>query len=193
MTRHILISIRMLVLCTVVLGVVYPLVVGGIAAVAFAHSASGSLVTASSGVVLGSEFIGQEWTSPKYFHGRPSAAGAGYDAMSSGGSNLGPTSKTLAEQVASRVATAVAEDPAIRGVVPADMVTASGSGLDPDISPMNAYAQVPRVARARGLAENVVADLVAKQVIGRQLGLLGEPRVNVLRLNMALDASPAVR
>ena len=191
MTRHILISIRMLLVCTVVLGILYPLVVGGIAAVAFAHAAGGSLVTSPSGTVIGSEFIGQLWTSPKYFHGRPSAAGAGYDAMASGGSNLGPTSRTLRDQIASRIATAVAEDPAIRGVVPADMVTASGSGLDPDISPANAYAQIPRVAKARGVAENVLAALVARQVVGREFGVLGEPRVNVLQLNMALDALPA--
>jgi K+-transporting ATPase ATPase C chain len=188
MMRHILISIRMLLVCAVVLGVIYPLLVGGIAAVAFAHAAGGSLVTTSNGAIIGSEFIGQEWTSAKYFHGRPSAAGSGYDAMASGGSNLGPTSQKLADQVSSRVASAVADDPSIAGAVPADMVTASGSGLDPDISPANAYAQVSRVAKARGLDAAAVRALVDRSITGREFFILGEPRVNVLRLNIALDA-----
>lgn len=193
MVRHVLISLRMLLLCTVVLGVAYPLLVGGISAVAFPQAASGSQVRTARGQVIGSVFIGQSFTTPRYFHGRPSAAGNGYDAEASGGSNLGPTSQKLRDQVAARVKVAVADDPAIAGAVPPDMVTASGSGLDPDISPANAYAQVPRVAEARGVGENVVAALVASQIVGREFGVLGEPRVNVLSLNMALDALPAVR
>jgi potassium-transporting ATPase KdpC subunit len=195
MMRQVLTSIRMLLVCTVVLGFGYPLVVGGIAAVAFGHTATGSLVTSKDGgTVIGSEFVGQRFESPKYFHGRPSAAGQnGYDAMASGGSNLGPTSKQLAEQVAVRVKSAVAEDPTIAGHVPVDMVTSSGSGLDPDISPANAYAQVLRVASARNLPAATVRELVDRQTAGRQLGILGEPRVNVLSLNVALDALTAVR
>jgi K+-transporting ATPase ATPase C chain len=185
--RHISIAVRMLLLCTLVLGVIYPLVVGG-AALLLGNVAQGSVISNAGGQVVGSELIGQKFESPRYFHGRPSAAGKGYDAMASGGSNLGPTSKQLAHDVAARVKTAEAEDPAIRGMVPADMVTSSGSGLDPDISPANAYAQVARVAKARGLAESAVRGLVDRSVVGRELGLLGEPRVNVLELNLALDA-----
>ena len=193
MLRLIWTSVRMLVVATLVLGVGYPLVVGGVAAVGFGHTASGSLVTDKSGAVVGSELIGQEWTSPKYFHGRPSAAGKGYDAMASGGSNLGPTSRSLAQEIALRVRAAENDDPALRGKVPADMVTASGSGLDPDISPDTAYAQVMRVAAARGMSEAAVRALVASHIAGRELWLLGEPRVNVLALNMALDSASAVR
>jgi K+-transporting ATPase ATPase C chain len=139
--------------------------------------------------VVGSSLIGQNFTDAKYFHGRPSAAGAdGYDASASGASNLAPTSKALVDAVRSRVASAVAEDPGLlAGKVPIDMVTASGSGLDPDISVANALAQVPRVAQARGLAAASVLSLVESNVTGRQFGILGEPRVNVLELNLALD------
>jgi potassium-transporting ATPase KdpC subunit len=185
--RHILISIRMLLVCTVVLGVAYPLVVGG-AALLLGNVAQGSTISGPGGGTVGSELLGQKFESPKYFHGRPSAAGKGYDAMASGGSNLGPTSKQLANDVAARVRAAEIEDPAIRGKVPVDMVTSSGSGLDPDISPANAYAQVARVAGARGVSAAAVNALVARSISGRQLGLFGEPRVNVLRLNLALDA-----
>ena len=187
MLRHISISIRMLLLCTVVLGVAYPLVIGA-AALGLGTIAQGATISNSRGQIVGSELIGQKFESPRYFHGRPSAAGEGYDAMASSGSNLGPTSKKLANDIAARVKAAVADDPSIKGAVPVDMVTSSGSGLDPDISPANAHAQVARVAKARGLSEAVVAGLVDRSIAGRQLWLLGEPRVNVLKLNIALDA-----
>jgi K+-transporting ATPase ATPase C chain len=190
--RHILISIRMLLVCTVILGVAYPLLVGA-AALLLGNVAQGSTVTDAAGGIVGSALIGQGFEAPKYFHGRPSAAGEGYDALASGGSNLGPTSRKLAEDVASRVKAAEAEDPTIRGKVPVDMVTSSGSGLDPDVSPANAYAQVKRVSAARRLDEAAVRDLVTRSTAGRQFGIFGEPRVNVLRLNMALDALAAVR
>ena len=191
MTRHILTSIRMLLVCTLVLGIAYPLLIGGVSAVLFPGAASGSQITAN-GQVVGSAFIGQAFTSPRYFHGRPSAAGNGYDAEASGGSNLGPTSKKLEGQIAERVKAAVADDPSLAGNVPADMVTASGSGLDPDISPANAYAQVARVAKARHMSVSAVQDLVARNIAGREWGVFGEPRVNVLGLNLALDKLPAV-
>ncbi len=187
MLRHISIAVRMLLVCTVVLGVAYPLVVGA-AALLLGNVAQGSTISNASGQVVGSELIGQKFESPRYFHGRPSAAGRGYDAMASGGSNLGPTSKQLSQDVAARVKAAVAEDPSIAGRVPVDMVTSSGSGLDPDISPANAYAQVRRVARARRLPEAAIHALVDRSVAGRQLLVFGEPRVNVLKLNIALDA-----
>jgi K+-transporting ATPase ATPase C chain len=190
--RNILISVRMLIVCTLVLGVGYPLVVGA-ASFLLGNVAQGSTVTDASGRVVGSTLIGQKFESPTYFHGRPSAAGTGYDALASGGTNLGPTSAKLAKDISARVAGAVAHDPSIAGKVPVDMVTSSGSGLDPDISPANAYAQVKRVARARRMDEAKVRDLVARSVDARQLGILGEPRVNVLRLNMALDTLAAVR
>jgi K+-transporting ATPase ATPase C chain len=185
--RHISIAIRMLLICTVVLGVAYPLVVGG-AALVLGNVAQGATITDATGRVVGSELIGQKFESPRYFHGRPSAAGKGYDAMASGGTNLGPTSKQLAQDVETRVKAAVVDDPSLKGKVPVDMVTSSGSGLDPDISPANAYAQVKRVAVARGSSESIVRALVDRSIVGRQIGILGEPRVNVLKLNLALDA-----
>jgi K+-transporting ATPase ATPase C chain len=177
-------------LVTIVLtGLIYPLVVWGLGAVLFPKQAAGSLVTNSSGTVIGSSLIAQSFTSDKYFQPRPSAAGAGYDAMSSGASNLGPTSKTLIDDVKARVATETLENPGLTvGNVPVDMVTASGSGLDPDISPDNAAMQVARVAKARGVTVDVVTKLVGQHTSGRDLGFLGEPRVNVLELNLALDA-----
>jgi potassium-transporting ATPase KdpC subunit len=190
--RQIAISLRMLLVTTVILGVAYPLVIGA-AGLLFGGAPAGSLVRDAKGTVVGSAFIGQRFDSPKYFHGRPSAAGDGYDAMASSGSNLGPTSAKLAAAVEARVKQAEADDPSITGQVPADMVTSSGSGLDPDISPANAYAQVKRVARLRGLSDAAVTALVDRTIAGRQLGVLGEPRVNVLTLNMALDQLAAVR
>jgi K+-transporting ATPase ATPase C chain len=174
----------------VVLGLAYPLAVTGVAGLLMPARAGGSLVT-RGGTVVGSALIGQRFTDAKYFHGRPSAAGAdGYDATASGASNLAPTSQALADAVGVRVANAVAENPGLKpGKVPVDMVTASGSGLDPDITLANAYAQVPRVAKARSLPEATVRGIVDGQVIGRQFGVLGEPRVNVLLLNLALDAA----
>lgn len=189
MRRYVFASIRMAIVTMVVLGIAYPLAVTGLAQLAIPAQANGSLVT-SGGTVVGSSLIGQAFTEAKYFHGRPSAAGAdGYDPGASAASNLAPTSKALVDGVAARVATAVAENPGLKpGAVPVDMVTASGSGLDPDITLANAYAQVARVAAARGVTEAVLRGIVGSVAQGRQFGVLGEPRVNVLRLNLALDA-----
>ena len=191
MKRYVFASIRMAVLTMVVLGLVYPLAVTGLAQVLMPAKANGSLVTSANGTVIGSSLIGQGFTDAKYFHGRPSAAGAdGYDATASSASNLAPTSRALVDSVAARVATAVAENPGLTsGTVPVDMVTASGSGLDPDITLANAYAQVARVASARGTSADAVRVLVDATATGRQFGLLGEPHVNVLALNIALDAA----
>ena len=190
MNRYVIASIRMALITLVVLGLVYPLAMTGIAQVLMPAQANGSLVT-SGGTVVGSSLIGQLFTEAKYFHGRPSAAGAdGYDATASGASNLAPTSKALIDRVKAAVASETAENPGlVAGSVPVDMVTASGSGLDPDITLANAYAQVARVAAARGLTTAVVRGLVDSTAQGRQLGVLGEPHVNVLRLNLALDAA----
>lgn len=176
-----------LVLC-VITGFVYPGVVTGLSQVLFSRQANGSVVTVN-GKVVGSELIGQSFTQPYYFHSRPSAAGAGYDGTASGGTNKGPTDAKLADTlVAGRVDSAVATDHATKGKVPSDMATASGSGLDPHISPANAYLQVARVARARGVDSAAVRALLDRHVEGRQFGFFGEPRVNVLLLNVALDA-----
>jgi K+-transporting ATPase ATPase C chain len=179
----------MAVVTIVLTGLIYPVVVWGLGSLLFPKQAAGSLVTDAKGTVIGSTLIAQSFTADKYFQPRPSAAGSGYDAMSSGASNLGPTSKTLIDDVKARVATETLENPGLTaGNVPVDMVTASGSGLDPDISPDNAEFQVARVAKARGLTVDVVKQLVAQHTQGRDLGFLGEPRVNVLKLNLALDA-----
>jgi K+-transporting ATPase ATPase C chain len=190
MNRYVVASIRMALVTMVVLGLAYPLAVTGVAGLLMPARAGGSLVT-RDGTVVGSALIGQRFTDAKYFHGRPSAAGAdGYDATASGASNLAPTSQALADAVGVRVANAVAENPGLTpGKVPVDMVTASGSGLDPDITLANAYAQVERVASARGMSETAVRALVDGNATGRQFGVLGEPRVNVLLLNLALDAA----
>jgi len=178
----------MAVVTIVLTGLIYPLVVWGFGAVLFPRQAAGSLVTGTNGAVIGSHLIAQSFTADKYFHPRPSAAGTnGYDAMSSGASNLGPTNKVLVSAVKTRVADAVKTDGATSGAVPVDMVTSSGSGLDPDISPDNAALQIARVAKARGITEQVVRQLVAQHAKGRDLGFLGEPRVNDLELNLALD------
>jgi K+-transporting ATPase ATPase C chain len=184
--RHLSIAFRMALITLVVLGVAYPIAMWGVAQVAFREGANGSLVRASGEEIVGSRLIGQAFSSPKYFHGRPSAGG--YDGLASGGSNLGPTSAKLRDQVRERVAGALADDPALaaRGA-PIDMVTASGSGLDPDISVANALAQVPRVAKARRVSENDIERAVRDHTTRRQLGFLGEERVNVLETNLALD------
>lgn len=192
MKRHVVASIRMALFTLVVLGLAYPLTMTGLSQVLMPSQANGSLVKSADGTVIGSSLIGQNFTDAKYFHGRPSAAGAdGYDASASGASNLAPTSKALVDAVTSRVASAVAEDPGlVAGKVPIDMVTASGSGLDPDISIANALAQVARVAAARGMSADAVRNVVDAHITPRSLGLLGEPCVNVLELNLALDALP---
>lgn len=177
-----------LVLC-VVTGVLYPGVVTGLAQVLFWRQANGSLVTVN-GRVVGSELIGQPFARPEYFHSRPSAAGNGYDAAASSGTNKGPTDLKLADTlIAQAVDNAVKNDGAKKGAIPSDMVTSSASGLDPHISPANAYLQVRRVARARSVDSSTVRALLDRHIEGRQFGLFGEPRVNVLLLNVAIDSA----
>jgi K+-transporting ATPase ATPase C chain len=180
-------AFRMMVVMTVLTGLVYPAIVTAIAQIAFRDQADGSLIV-SNGQVIGSRLIGQAFSRPEYFHPRPSAAGdKGYDASASGGSNLGPTSAKLIDRVKASIAQYRRENPGYSGAIPADAVTASASGLDPDISPDNASIQAARVARARGLAVDDVRALVAQHTEGRTMGFLGEPTVNVLELNLALD------
>lgn len=184
--KHIYPAVAITVVLTVLLGVLYPLAVTGLAKLVFPRQARGSLIE-QGGKVFGSSLIGQPFAGPGYFFSRPSAAGSGYDPTASGGTNLGPTSKKLlAEQVGPAAAAARATRPGTP--VPVDLVTSSGSGLDPHLSPAAADFQVPRVARERGMAEDVVRTLVREHTAGRQWGVLGEPRVNVLELNLAIDA-----
>jgi K+-transporting ATPase ATPase C chain len=177
-------SIRFTLIASVLVGLVYPLVVTGIAGVLFPHKAAGSLIL-KDGQVIGSELLAQSFTSDRYFHPRPSAAGNGYDATASGGSNLAQSNAKLVQRIQGDIDKLSAENPG--KPVPIDMVTTSGSGLDPDITPDNAYFQAPRVAKARGIGEDRVRQLIAEHIAGRTLGVLGEPRVNVLNLNLALD------
>ena len=180
-------SIRFTVVTTILVGLAYPLAITGAAHFLFPHKAAGSLIV-RNGQVIGSELLAQSFTSDKYFHPRPSAAGNGYDATSSGGSNLAQSNKTLVDRMQSSIDTLSKENPG--QPVPIDLVTTSGSGLDPDITPDAAYFQVPRIAKARNLSEDAVRQLVDAHITPRQLGVLGEPRVNVLDLNLALDQLP---
>jgi K+-transporting ATPase ATPase C chain len=206
MLRFIRQVVGILIVLTLITGLAYPLLVTGIAQLVFPHQANGSLIV-RDGKVVGSELIGQQFSAPKYFHPRPSAAGIGYDGTASGGTNLGPINDKLLQGVHGSQKTDGTPDPAsdFDGIkdlaaafrsennlpadapVPVDAVTRSASGLDADISPAAAECQIPRVAKARGLEESVVRDLVARCTQGRQLGVLGEPRVNVLNLNLGLD------
>lgn len=191
MKKNLIISIWMTLVTTVLLGIIYPLAVTGLAQILFPRQANGGLIFAG-GKIVGSKLIGQPFSSPGYFRSRPSAAGnAGYDPMASGGSNLGPTNKALTDRVAASVAVLRAENP--RAPIPVDLVTASGSGLDPHISPAAAEFQMPRVARERGITEEEARALVRNHTEQRQLGFLGEPRVNVLELNLELDAVHPLR
>jgi len=177
-------SIRFTILATVVCGLLYPLLLTGIAGVLFPHQASGSLIL-RNGQVIGSELLAQSFTSDRYFHPRPSAAGNGYDATSSGGSNLAQSNAKLVQRIQGDIDKLTAQNPG--KPVPIDLVTTSGSGLDPDITPDAALYQAARVAKARGLSEEQVRQLIEQHITERQLGLLGEPRVNVLALNLDLD------
>ena len=194
--KNLLSELRSAVLVTLLLAVVccglYPLVVFGIGQALFRDKANGSLIVDAGGTVRGSRLLGQQFTANNYFHSRPSAAGNGYDATSSGGSNLGPTSKKLADSIAQNIADYRSQNGlASNTPVPADAATASGSGLDPHISISNAALQVPRVAAARNLSVDTVAALVRQNTDSADLGFLGEPGVNVLKLNLALDAAGA--
>jgi potassium-transporting ATPase KdpC subunit len=186
--RALWISIRMTIVLTILVGLIYPLAMVVVARVLLPHEADGSLIV-RNGTVIGSEVIGQNFSGLKYFHPRPSAAGdKGYDASNSGGSNLGPTNKALIDAVQKRLKDTIETEGGVpASSVPIDMVTASGSGLDPDISPASADLQVARVARARGLSPAAVHQLVKANTVGRWAGILGEPAVNVLSLNLALD------
>ena len=177
-------SIRFTLVTAVLLGIGYPLVVTGIAAVIFPHKAAGSLILKDR-QIIGSELLAQSFTSDKYFHPRPSNAGNGYDAQNSGGSNLAQSSKALVDRIQGSIDKLAQENPG--KPVPIDLVTTSASGLDPDITPDAAYFQAPRVAKARGIAEDRIRQLIGQHITKRQLGVLGEPRVNVLLLNLDLD------
>jgi potassium-transporting ATPase KdpC subunit len=177
-------SIRFTIVTTILLGIGYPLVVTGIAGAIFPHKAAGSLIL-KDGQIIGSELLAQSFTSDKYFHPRPSAAGNGYDATSSGGSNLAQSNKALVDRVQGSIDKLSAENPG--KPVPIDLVTTSGSGLDPDITPDAAFFQVPRVAKACGIPEARINQLIRDHIANRQLGFLGEPRVNVLELNLDLE------
>jgi K+-transporting ATPase ATPase C chain len=184
MKKNLLISVLMTAVTTVLLGLIYPLVLTGLAQVFMHDKANGQLIPLN-GTIVGSRILGQPFTTAAYFHSRPSAAGNGYDAANSSASNLGPTNQKLIDRVKSDVASAQADNP--NQLIPIDLVTTSGSGLDPHISLAAAEFQIPRIAKARGISDEALRQLVAKHTEGRQLGFLGEPRVNVLELNLDLD------
>lgn len=187
MNNVILIALRITVVTLILTGILYPFAVTGLAQILFPWRANGSLVTNEQGQVVGSELIGQGFTHPAHFQMRPSAAGAGYDATASSGSNLGPTSKKLPDRVVQDLERLKGENPAAPGPVPVELATTSGSGLDPHLSPQAVLWQIPRVAKARGITPERVKAAVEAAIEGRDLWLLGEPRVNVLLLNLALD------
>ena len=186
MWQQFLPGLRLNIFATILLGIVYPLAITGICQVVFPHQANGSLITRGN-QVIGSQWIGQNFTRPEYFQPRPSGAGSGYDATSSGASNYGPTNQKLIDRVKASIEKFRKENPDYQGPIPADLVTASASGLDPHISPDSAEAQAPRIAKARGVAVDQVSSLIARFTEGPTFGVLGEPRVNVLQLNLALD------
>jgi K+-transporting ATPase ATPase C chain len=186
-------AFRIMALFTILTGLIYPAVVTGLCQLLFHAKADGSLISIN-GQVVGSQLIGQNFAQPQYFHPRPSAAGnEGYDGMASGGSNYGPTSQKLVDRVKASVEQFRKENPDFAGPIPADLLTASASGLDPDISPASAYAQAARVAKARGLSVEQIRQQVARHIQGRDLDLLGEPRVNVLELNLDLDRAASAK
>lgn len=189
-TRNLLNAVLMTIVTTVMLGLLYPLAITALAQLLFPRQANGQLIE-RNGTLIGSRIIGQAFASPAYFHPRPSAAGSGYDAANSGGSQLGPTNRKLVDRVTADVATARKDNPT--APVPVDLVTASASGVDPHITPAAAEFQVARVARARGVSEAELRRTVGANTVGRTLGFLGEPRVNVLELNLALDAQYPVK
>jgi K+-transporting ATPase ATPase C chain len=184
MKKNLITAVLMTIATTILLGIIYPLVVTGLAQVLFPRQANGQLIT-KDGKVIGSAILAQGFAGAAYFHPRPSAAGNGYDPTNTNGSQLGPTNQKLVDRVKGDVASAQAENPAVP--VPIDLVTTSASGLDPDITPASARFQIPRVARQRKAPESEIAKLVSEHAAGRQWGFLGEPRVNVLELNLALD------
>jgi len=184
MKQNLKIAFLMTIVTTILLGLIYPLVVTGLAQLLFRDKANGQLIS-RNGEIVGSRIIGQAFVGPGYLHSRPSAAGNGYDAANSGGSNLGPTNQKLVDRVKADVARLQAENPS--QLVPVDLVTTSASGLDPDLTPAGAEFQVPRIARERGLSEGQVRQLIDQHTSGRQVGFLGEPRVNVLEVNLAFD------
>ena len=190
LSRNFISAVLMTIVTTVILGVIYPLGITAIAQLAFPNKANGQLID-RNGVVVGSRIIGQGFSSPGYFHSRPSAAGTGWDAANSAGSQLGPTNKKLIDSVKANVEAARKENP--NAPVPIDLVTASASGLDPHISPAAAEFQIPRIARERAISEANVRQLIAAHTEGRTFGFFGEPRVNVLELNLALDAQYSIR
>jgi potassium-transporting ATPase KdpC subunit len=190
MKKNLITSVLMTAVTTILLGLIYPLLMTGLAQVLFPDKANGQLIY-RDGKPIGSRIIGQPFTGPGYFHSRLSAAGNGYDAANSGGSNLGPTNQKLIARVNADVATLQSDNPT--QPVPVDLVTSSASGLDPDITPAAAFFQVPRIAQERGLSQHAVSGLVRKHIKGREFGILGEPRVNVLELNLALHELARLR
>lgn len=186
MIKHFGVALRMTIVSIVILGLIYPLTMTGVAEALFPKQANGSLVTVN-GKVVGSWIVGQLWTKPQYFQGRPSAAGKGYDPTSTGGTNFGATSKKLKDATAATIATLEKQNPNATGAPPMDLVTSSASGIDPDISPEAAYWEAPRIAKARNARVGTIDALIAQHVQGRTFGFLGEPHVNVLELNLALD------